>query len=187
MSPMQFGELASRGQAQLHDMEAATPRNAKVFGQTASTYTGPDQQGVWGGVKKQAYEWSRPEWGGGTFDAKTGNDVSFNTPDAHAVTVRMPGQETISVPHDLNEEQFGAHMDRARKTYSKQLAQPGHYLGVFHDTDLGRVDIDPVVVSSGANEQEGRAKAMEIAAATHSTGGAYHFASGEGVWPPHVE
>jgi hypothetical protein len=55
--------------------------------------------------------------------------------------------------------------------------------------DLHRVDIDPVQFPHDPQHREevDRGKAMQIAAASHSAGEAYRFASGEGVWPPQVK
>ena len=76
--------------------------------------------------------------------------------------------------------EFDEAMNIALAKYGKQLAKGGSYLGVFHDDDLNRIDIDPVTVLDSLREVE------TIGAYTHAIGGAYHFASGDGFWPPHV-
>jgi hypothetical protein len=64
--------------------------------------------------------------------------------------------------------------------YAAELARGGTYLGVFHDDDNARIDIDPVTIVATADDAE------KIGAYTHAIGGAYHFATGNGHFPPHV-
>ena len=183
-----FQEFAQAGQRRLNDLAAGKP--SEVFGAQYGVYTPPANRDVWPATKKHAYQASREDWGGGTYNPRTGQAVNFHKPDKHAVTVREQGQEPVAVPHHLSEMQFGEVMDQARRTYRKQLGRRKHFLGVFHDPDAGDVQIDPVVVTgdpSGKHREEvGELAARQIAAATHSVGGAYHFASGSGKWPPHI-
>lgn len=185
LSSEQFQGFAAAGQQHLNGMTQPA-RGAPILGQQYGVYTPPSQAGVWEGIKKSAYEATRQPWGGQTINPRTSSPVNFHKPDKFAVTTRAPGQAGLTAPHSMNETQFGSVMDQARKAYRPQLSRGGAYLGVFHDADKGTVDIDPVTVVGGASEQAGRLKAQQVAAATHSTGGAYHFASGNGVWPPHV-
>lgn len=187
LSRPDFDAVAAKGHRLLSGMEKRAGHT--VFGQQYGVYSSPEGQAQWSRTKHEAYQASRSDWGGATFNPRTGRAVDFHEPDKHAVTVKTPGQETTTVPHNLNEQQFGKHMDAARKSY-RQLRNDQHYLGVFHDSDQGRVDIDPVVVTGDRTgkhrESVGRERAQQIAAASHALGGAYHFASGNGVWPPHV-
>jgi hypothetical protein len=71
-------------------------------------------------------------------------------------------------------------MDIARGKYARALARGGTYLGIFHDDDNARIDIDPVTIVATPRDVE------SIGACTHAIGGAYHFATGNGYFPPHV-
>lgn len=133
----------------------------------------------WDGVKADAYQASREPWGGRTINAR-GKAVNPKA-NVYAITARHPDQKVISVPLDAPQEHFNAAMDHARNTYSSQLASHGGHLGVFHDADEGRIDIDPVHIVNS------RQKVDQVGAATRAVGGAYHFRSGNGFWPPHVK
>lgn len=178
----EFQDLARKGEKYLQGTE-----------RTKST-AGLDRD--WEGIKSRAYETTREPWGGatinahtGTFMGDTGADVAAKTAasegkgfgtDRYALTVRKPGQEEISVPPTAHREHFDDAMDRARSAYP-QLANRAHHLGVFHDADKGSIDIDPVLVVRTPAEVE------KVGAATRAVGGAYHFASGNGYFPPHVK
>lgn len=166
VSHAEFQEIAGRGQALLHHL-AANPGGTR----------GLDRH--WDEIKSSAYQAAQEPWGGVTVKASTGRALNTRA-NAYAVTARHPGQAQIHVPVGASHEEFGAAMDRARETYP-QLGNKGHHLGVFHDVDEGRIDIDPVVVVRRKDQ------AHQIAAATRSLGGAYHFRSGNGTWGPHVK
>lgn len=133
----------------------------------------------WDDVKGSAYESVQEPWGGVTVKASTGRALSTKA-NAYAVTVKRPGQDTVSVPIGASQEEFGAAMETARQQFH-QLGHRNHHLGVFRDEDEGRIDIDPVVVVRRKDQ------AHAIGAATRNVGGAYHFRSGNGTWPPHVK
>lgn len=150
----------------------------------------------WDSIKDRSYELAKEPWGGATINSHTGtmigdtaNDVAqknaatqgkgFST-DRYAITNRRPGQSQISLPTDVSREDFHAHMDSAREQYP-QIANRGGHIGVFHDADKGSIDIDPVQVVRTPNEVE------KVGAYTHAVGGAYHFKSGNGYFPPHVK
>jgi hypothetical protein len=177
VSPDEFQATAAKGQARLDKMRSKSHDISAL------------SKGL-GEVTEHAYGASREEWGGATYNPRTAKPVSFTHPDKHVLSARTAGQEPVTVPADASKEHFSAAMQQAHSTFRDQLAHSSHYLGVFHDADKGQVEIDPVVVvgdSSGKHRQEvGQAKAQEIGAATHAVGGAYHFASGNGVFPPHV-
>lgn len=175
VSAGQFQKLAQTGSNMLSGMRERGPT--------------PNFDGGMDTAKSHAYAATRSSWGGGTYNPRTGNPVDFHEPDKHAVTVREPGQSPVTVPDHVNADQFGQAMEHAKSKFANQLSTPQHYMGVFRDDDLHEVHMDPVVVTQDRNHDEGqgRFKAQAIAAATHSVGGAYHFASGNGVWPPHVK
>ena len=150
----------------------------------------------WDEIKQRAHEITREPWGGATITSHTGHfigdtadDVAaksaqaqgkgFGT-DRYAVTNRHPGQPQISIPADAPQHHFNAAMDQAKASYP-QIANRGGHLGVFHDADKGTIDIDPVQVVRTPDEVE------KVGAYTHAVGGAYHFASGNGYFPPHVK
>ena len=133
----------------------------------------------WAGIKARAYAEVRKSWGGATVDPRTGKDLPQGA-DKYAMSVKPSGLDTTSISEHATAAEFGEAMDVAKAKYGNQLAKGGSYLGIFHDDDLGRIDIDPVTVLDNLNEVE------TIGAWTHAIGGAYHFASGDGFWPPHV-
>lgn len=120
-------------------------------------------------------------WGGVTVSAGNGTVVApVDDPDAYAVTVRLNGKSSMSVPIGSDADRFARALRIARGYFADELAIPGACLGVFHDADRGRVDLDPVLIVRGLTA------AHEVGAACESTGGAYRFADGLGYWPPHV-
>jgi hypothetical protein len=133
----------------------------------------------WPTLKAAAFAEVRKPWGGMTIDAATGKPLASDA-DRYALSVKPPGIHTISVPEDASQADFGAAMDRARVEFRGELDKAQHYLGIFHDDDNNRVDIDPVVVVDSVPEVE------QIGAYTHAIGGAYHFKSGDGFFAPHV-
>lgn len=177
VSHEEFQSIAAKGHADLEKMRSKTNDISALH----SNY---------GDVKSHAYENSREPWGGGTYNPRTAAPVNFHMPDKHTLSVRDPGQETVTVHANASREKFNQAMDTAKDRFGKNLTHGSHYLGVFHDADKKQIEIDPVVVvgdPSGKHRQEvGHARAESIGAATRATGGAYHFASGNGVFPPHV-
>lgn len=166
VSPEEFQRLAAEGRQRLDAMrQGATPP------------AGLDRN--WDTIKQTAFEETRKSWGGLTVDAHTGQPL-VGTEDKYALTVKDPDQRMISVAETASYDQFAGAMEAARSRFEDQLSQRDHYLGVFHDDDHHRIDIDPVIIVSTPREVE------TIGAYTHATGGAYHFASGDGYWPPHV-
>lgn len=164
-SPKHFLKMAKKGRAKLSKM-AASGTEPKAIN---SDYTG---------IKNRAFESVKEPWGGQTIHPVTGQPI--NPASGLAVTVREPGQQQIAVHIGASREHFNNAMDQAREAYRPQLGRAHHALGVFRDETTGRVDIDPVAVTDRAVD------ARAIGAYTHASGGAYDFASGNGVWVPHV-
>jgi len=164
VSADEFDRLAEEGQSRLDALEA-----------NASPVTALDSH--WADVKSNAYSATRESWGGVTVDAHTGEAVN----SGYALTAKSSGMSTVSIPEDASQDTFNAAMDTARERFGSKLAYQSHCLGVFHDDDLHRIDIDPVIVVDSTDDVE------TIGAATHAIGGAYNFADGNGYWPPHVE
>lgn len=133
-----------------------------------------------GSVKDHAFEQVQSEWGGGTYDAHTGKPLAGNA-DKYALTVKPPGVDSVSVKIGASKEEFNGAMDAARQRFDGQLQGQHAHLGVFRDEDVKRIDIDPVLVVDNHHDVE------TIGSATHAVGGAYHFASGDGFWPPYVQ
>lgn len=167
VSAAEFQSLAAEGKARLAG-----------FRDRASPTTGLDEN--WDGVKAQAFADSRETWGGSTIDAHTGKFLTGNE-DAYALTVKPPGMASVSIPAGASREEFDAAMGTARDRFGDLLTYEGFHLGVFNDGDLGRIDIDPVLVVKSHHDVE------TIGSYTHSVGGGYHFKSGDGFWPPYVE
>ena len=166
VSAAEFQRLATRGQAQLDVLSAKATGTA-----------GLDRN--WPKVKEQAFAEVQKSWGGATIDARTGKPLPQGA-NAYAITVKPKGMQTVFVPENGTQAQFDAAMDRARKRYGPILERKDHYLGVFHDDENGRIDIDPVLVVRHREDVD------TIGAATRAIGGAYNFSDGNGYWPPHV-
>lgn len=118
-------------------------------------------------------------WGGATIDSHTGKALPQGA-NVWAITVKGKGSKTVSVREGASAEEFGAAMDKAKAQFGPVLERQSHHLGVFHDDENHRIDIDPVIIVRK------RADVDTIGAASRSIGGAYHFKSGDGFWPPHV-
>lgn len=167
VSPEEFQQHAKRGAAKIAALDAKmSPPKALVGNQ-------------WDMIQSRAWHETRKPWGGITVDAHTGEHVS-PTADAYALTTRPPGVKSVHVSPSASREDFEKAMKTARKRFAKVLSRPGSHLGVFRDEDTGTIDIDPVLVTPRLNDVH------DIGAYTHAVGGAYHFKSGDGYWPPHV-
>lgn len=167
VSEEEFHEIAQRGRSRYNAM-------------TRNKQTTQGLEDNWDNVKQHAYQATRHPWGGATYNTRTGLPIKSDA-DIYAMTVRPTGEHhPISVATDAPEHEFHAAMDHARDKYADHLANRGHHLGVFHDADEGRIDIDPVTLLDNQKQVE------EIGAYKGSVGGAYHFKSGNGFWPPHV-
>jgi hypothetical protein len=164
----EFQEIAARGEKKYSRLaQASKPVEGSRFDQNFAA------------ISERAHQATREPWGGMTVDAHSGRTLPQGA-DKYALTVRPPGHPGITVPAGADAATFHGAMHQARAEYGDVLARKGHHLGVFHDADKGTVDIDPVVVVKKQQDAE------DIGAYTHATGGAYHFKSGDGYWPPHV-
>lgn len=166
MSPAEFHRIYARG----------ARRYAALTKQSSPT-TGLEKK--WNGIKKDAFEETSKDWGGATYDAHTGEKLASDA-DLYAITARPPGMDAVRIPEGSNRRTFGKAMETAKARYQKILERANHHLGVFHDNDQGTIDIDPVVTVDNMDDVEA------IGAYTRAVGGAYHFKSGNGFWPPHV-
>lgn len=168
VSPEEFQGFARRGAAKYATLKAGASEPSALRGKS------------WDKIVNDAYTSSREPWGGMTVDAHTGKHVPADA-DKYALTAREPGMEGVHVSPKASREEFSRAMETARKRYKSILARPGHHLGVFHDEDTNTIDIDPVLVTDRLEDVH------DIGAYTRAVGGAYHFKSGDGFWPPHVK
>lgn len=166
VSHEEFQKLASEGQAKLDKMVAES-----------SPTTG--LKAHWETIKAESYAEAQKPWGGTTIDSHTGKPVAPNA-NVYAITVKDKGKETVSVPENASKAEFDKAMDHARDVFGSILERQQHHLGVFHDDENHRIDIDPVVIVRS------RADVDRVGAATRAIGGAYNFRDGNGYWPPHV-
>lgn len=143
----------------------------------ASPTTGLDRN--WGQVKERAFKEAQQPWGGATINTHTGDFLPGGA-DLYALSVKPRGMTTISVPETASQHEFEQAMDQARQLFGPVLQRAHFHLGVFHDDDHNRIDIDPVAIVDSLDLVE------QVGAYTHAVGGAYHFKSGDGFWPPHV-
>lgn len=164
MSAEQFSAYAQKGQQTLDALK--TP----VKG--AGVYTAP-------GATEAAFQATRQPWGGATM--RPGDfTAQATTPDQYAVSAKAPGQQSVTVPASVNQEQFSQAFSQAKQQFRPQL-RAGANLGAFHNANTGNVEFDPSHIVTGEET------AKQVGAATNAVGGAYHFGSGQGVFPPHVE
>lgn len=133
----------------------------------------------WPQVKASAYAEARKSWGGATIDAHTGEPL-LSDADKYALSVKPAGMHTLGIPETASAAEFSAAMDQARELFRPALERKGFYLGVFHDDETHQINIDPVAVVDTTDLVE------QVGAYTRAIGGAYHFKSGDGYWPPHV-
>lgn len=166
VSSAEFQKLAQDGQKKLDGMKA---RSAPIDGLDKN----------WDSLKESSYAEATKSWGGATINARTG-EVLPQGADAYALTVKDKGFDTVSVPEGASQSEFNTAMDAAKEKFRPILEREDHHLGVFHDDDLGRIDFDPVVVTTKLSDVH------TIGAATRAIGGAYRFSDGNGYWPPHV-
>lgn len=166
VSPQEFERIRAKGAVQYAHLQR---RSAPT--------TGLDKN--WDSINEDAFAQVSKDWGGATYDAHTGEKLPDKL-DAYALTVRPPGMDAVSIPEGSNKADFRKAMRQAKQRYQKILERANHHLGVFHDNDKGTIDIDPVVTVPTIDKVE------SIGAYTRATGGAYHFKSGNGFWPPHV-
>lgn len=166
VSSAEFQRLATIGQERLTALRAA-----------AAPTTGLDDR--WDAIREEGWQATREEWGGMTVNAHTGLPLTGDA-DLYAMTVKPPTMDSVSVPIGASREEYEAAMERARIVFAGELANQDHHLGVFRDEDVGRIDIDPVLVVSTLDDVD------TIGTFTRSVGGAYHFRSGDGFWPPYV-
>jgi len=168
VSMEEFQTLAMRGNERLDQMRQQATDAKALDGKR------------WVEVKARAYADSREPWGGATIEAHSGEFLTGDE-DAYALTVKPKGMDSVTVSPSASKDEFDAAMEEAKSRFGEQLRYEGSYLGVFHDDDLKRIDIDPIVVVRSLDAVE------EIGAFTHAVGGAYHFSDGLGYWPPYVE
>lgn len=164
VSAAEFQHLAAEGQERLAG-----------FREHQSPPAGLDRN--WDAIRDTAYTESQKSWGGATFDAHTGKTVQPTS--GYALSIKADAS-SVTVPEGAKRADFDRAMNTARSRFGEELSMDKGHLGVFHDDEGHRVDIDPVLVVGSLREVE------TIGAATHAIGGAYGFADGNGYWPPHV-
>jgi hypothetical protein len=166
VSHEEFQHLAGEGRDRLHEIQHRPWSTA-----------GLDEH--WPQVKERTWREVQKSWGGATVDPRTGKDLPQGA-DKWAMSIKPTGLDTTSISEHASRAEFDEAMNVAQAKYHNQLTKGGSYLGIFHDDDLNRIDIDPVTVLDSLREVE------TIGAYTHAIGGAYKFSDGNGYWPPHV-
>jgi hypothetical protein len=105
-------------------------------------------------------------WGGATVNQVTGKEVPQGA-DKYAVATTA----TTTLPENATYDQFKSAVDNVVSQGNSK------YVGVFHDDVKGTIDINGATVTTKAGVDR------LYAAGNPVTGGAYHFATGEGYWP----
>lgn len=162
----------------------------EVYKHNTAPTTGLDAN--WDALKEEMWDKTRTSWGGLTIDSHTGVPIT-SLEDKYAVGApeKTPGEKvpagtpgaehrTISIPIDSSKEDFMKAADQAKAKFAPQLKRQGYNLGVFHDAEKGKIEFDPSIVVNSRHEAEA------IGVYTHQRGGAYHFASGNGHFMPHL-
>lgn len=162
----EFQRLALEGRDRLHMIQSA---DWSTRGLDANWYA----------IKRAVYAEVQKPWGGATIDPRTGRELPQGA-DLYALSTKPDGMDTTSVAEHAAWAEFSEAMDIARCKYARELSRGGTYLGIFHDDDNARIDIDPVTIVATPGDVE------SIGAYTHAIGGAYHFATGDGYFPPHI-
>jgi len=163
----EFQELARKGNSWIDQ--------AKNGRQPITGLDGPH----WELVKQRSYAEARKSWGGETIDTDTGQPLPQGA-DLFALSVKPRGMDTVSVPEHASYAEFSQAMDQAKERFRSALERRSFYLGVFHDDENHRIDIDPVAIVDSVDLVE------QVGAYTRAIGGAYRFSDGNGYWPPHV-
>ena len=92
--------------------------------------------------------------------------------DAYAVSLRPAGMTSVSIPEHATFSEF-------EHAFTVALIRYGvsPYLGIWHDSDAGVIEFDPVDVVGT------RAEVDALGAIYPVAGGAYNFATGDGYYP----
>jgi phage tail tube protein FII len=118
-------------------------------------------------IKQIAYKRIQESWGGATI-RHDGFMVTDKT-DTYAVAV----SPTVSIHENSSFATFAAAFDGVMANI-----ECGYYIGVFHDDVKRTIDFNMVTVVNSTDEVDAL-----YAAGNPITGGAYHFATGNGYWP----
>lgn len=167
VTPHEFEQLAQEGKQILADKTKAASEPTALSDENFAA------------LAHDLYQKVQPEWGGETLDTHTGVAVDPQA-DAYSVTARPQGAKAISVPIGASEAVFAKALRKAIDTFKPQLSMEGAHLGVFHNVETGKIEIDPAQVLTDQHQVEA------VGAASHAAGGAYHFKSGLGYWVPYV-
>ena len=118
-------------------------------------------------VRQIAFKRCKASWGGATISQETGELIPDGI-DAYAVAIG----DTIEMPASAPFAQFTTAIDQIVAKHPDATC-----VGVFHDNAKGTIDVNPVEVLYSLDELNEFAETHVI------VGGAYHFATGMGVWP----
>jgi hypothetical protein len=118
-------------------------------------------------VKQIAYHKVQESWGGATI--RRDGFMVADKADAYAVSV----SGTVSIHENSSFATFAAAFDGVMTNVGV-----GYYIGVFHDDVKRTIDFNMVTVVDSTDEVDAL-----YAAGNPVTGGAYHFATGNGYWP----
>jgi hypothetical protein len=148
----------------------------EVYQHNTAPTTGLDAN--WESLKQQMWDKTRTAWGGMTIDSHTGVPIT-DVEDKYAIGAPEK-RGTVSIPIDASKEDFMKAADKAKARFAPQLKRQGYNLGIFHDAKKGKIEFDPSIVVNSRHEAEA------IGVYTHQDGGAYHFATGDGHFMPHL-
>lgn len=171
VSPEELQALKDMGRNMLESMRSGTGRSLEGMMRD------------WNNVLNRAYASVQHPWGGMTINPETGRDIRLATSSGirregpFALSVKNPDQHTIEIPINAPQTVFNKAMADAVKAFP-QLTGRDHYLGVFRDEDKGTIDFDPVAIV------DTKLQAEALGAYTNAIGGAYDYATGDGVPPP---
>jgi hypothetical protein len=170
----------SRGRhVSLDEAAALRARGARIMADAAGAKSSIEPMvSNWNAVVDDLHSAVQPAWGGATFNPRTGARI---TP-AEGRFVSAVGNTVSLTPAEARDpRKYRAALERFVDANREALQQDRHVIGVFHDEELGRVDIDLAVLTHELEDAEG------IQLALQRPGGAYDFDTGNGVYAPVVK
>lgn len=115
------------------------------------------------------------EWGGVTYDPRTGDIINRGFASALGINnIQLPISEAMDF--DTFVRTFKAFVRRNKESLMLQ----GHYIGLFRDEKTETVDFDVSILVHNKDDAENVQLALGL------KGGAYDFATGNGIFAPRL-
>lgn len=132
-------------------------------------------------VAQKAHAAVQEQWGGLTYDPRTGKYVAA-VKGLEGPYASSAGQTvSLTLKEAKDQARVAAALDEVVRANRELLEREGYYVGVFHDAQAGRIDFDVNLLLKTSDE------AIAVQTALGRTGGAYDFATGDGVFGVRAE